>query len=75
LSDIDLLAEFWEEMLSEEEVAVRRAWARLSPQERPRVLAHLRAMAEEEGWQLSQRKAAQGALRFLESDPSRAAGG
>jgi hypothetical protein len=75
MSEIDLLAKFWEELLSEEEFAVRRAWARLSPEDQLHVLAHLRAMAEQEGWQPSQRDAARKALHFLESAPSRVAGG
>lgn len=69
-SELDFLAEFWKEMLSGEESVVRRAWDRLSPQEQPYVLAHLRAMANQEGWQLTQRQAARGALRFLERAPS-----
>ncbi|MGA2111854.1 MAG: hypothetical protein ABSG98_06860 [Anaerolineales bacterium] len=70
MDEIESLTELWEAMLSEEEVPVRLAWSRLSPEGQTSVLAHLRAMADEEGWQPSQRKAARAALRFLEPGPS-----
>lgn len=66
MGEIEPLGEFWEAMLSEEEVPVQLAWSRLSPEGQTSVLAHLRAMADEEGWQPSQRKAARAALRILE---------
>jgi len=69
MSEIESLGKVWEELLSEEEIPVRRAWSRLSPQDQASVLAHLRAMAEREGWQPAQQKAARAALRFLPPGP------
>jgi hypothetical protein len=71
MSEIEFLEGFWEAMLSEEEGPVRLAWSRLSPEGQTSVLAHLRAMADEEGWQASQRKAARAALRLLGCGPLR----
>jgi len=57
---------FWAEILSADSAHVRQAFARLAPDERHRVLDHLRRMADEEGWQPGQRQRAQAALAELE---------
>jgi hypothetical protein len=55
----------WNRLLSEEPELIRAAWNALTDGERKRLLHHLRAMAEEEGWQPGQRRAARAALRVL----------
>jgi hypothetical protein len=61
---------FWAEILSGDSARVRQAFARLAPDERHRVLDHLRRMADEEGWQPGQRRRARAALAAV--DDSRA---
>lgn len=60
------LEALWEDLLSREAERVQQAFATLGRDERQAVLAHLRVMATEPGWQPEQRLSAQAALEFLE---------
>jgi hypothetical protein len=63
--DID---ELWEELLSGDAARVRRAWHDLTDDEAEAVLAHLRRMSSEDGWQPGQRQAAAAALRAIRAE-------
>ncbi len=65
-SGIGDLAEFWEALLSSDPARIRRAWRSLSAEEAQLVRAHLRKMAQEDGWQPAQQQAAADALRVIE---------
>jgi hypothetical protein len=60
----------WAGLLSQRPPRIRRVWARLSQPERSSVLAHLRQMADGEGWQPAQRDAARSALDALAAQDS-----
>lgn len=62
------LEEFWGDLLSEEPLRITAAWLTLDIESQKVVYAHLQKMAFEDGWQDSQRKAAQAALLVLQ-DP------
>jgi hypothetical protein len=58
----------WSRLLSGKPELIRAAWDALSAGDREEVRRHLRAMAEEAGWQPGQRGAARAALECLEAD-------
>ncbi len=60
------LEEFWEYLLSRQPKRVRVALTTLNKHERQAVLAHLRRMVSEPGWQSGQRESARVALEVLE---------
>jgi len=57
--------DFWADVLSGEPAKLRGALSRLSTGEKAGVVAHLRRMASEAGWQAAQRMAARAALKAL----------
>jgi hypothetical protein len=57
---------FWDDVLSRDPGRIRAAFGRLSAGEEEAVLAHLRRMAAEAGWQDLQREGARVALRVVE---------
>jgi hypothetical protein len=57
----------WGQLLSRQAAQVRAAYAGLEPGERQAVVAHLRRMVSEAGWQPEQRRSARAALRALDS--------
>lgn len=59
------LERLWEQLLSKEPEQIRAAFRILDPASQRAVLAHLRRMAAEEGWQPAQRLSAQAALDAL----------
>jgi len=61
---------FWAEILSSDSERIHRVFDRLSADDAPSVIAHLRRMATEDGWQPAQRERARAALRALEPPPS-----
>ena len=61
------LQDFWDNLLSGQVDLVREAFRNLDPSEREAVLAHLRRMATETGWQREQAASAEAALRALEN--------
>jgi hypothetical protein len=63
---LNSLEALWENLLSRQAERVQGAFATLDGEERQVVLAHLRAMATEPGWQPEQSLSAQEALKFLE---------
>lgn len=62
----DALEALWDDLLSGQPERVRRAFGGLSEEERQAVMAHLRRMASESGWQPEQRESARLALAALE---------
>ena len=58
-------AVLWESLLSENPLRIQSVWESLGDAERQAVLRHLREMAAGEGWQASQRRAAEKALTIL----------
>ncbi len=62
------LEALWDGLLSRQPRQVRKAFASLESSEQKRVLAHLRRMVEEPGWQPEQRASAQAALDALEHE-------
>jgi hypothetical protein len=61
----NLLRDVWGELLSGEPNRVRIAFGGLEKTEQQAVLAHLKEMAEGEGWQEGQRESAQVALKVI----------
>lgn len=59
---------FWDAILSRQPDRIRAAYALLAADDRRKLIAHLRRMATEEGWQPQQRKSAQVALDTLAND-------
>jgi hypothetical protein len=55
----------WSRLLSEKPALIRAAWKTLKQEERESIRRHLHAMAHQEGWQPSQRKAARTAEECL----------
>ncbi len=64
----DPLEEFWNDLLSAEPERVRRAFYNLDNDTRNYVIAHLRRMASEAGWQAAQQSSARAALIALADD-------
>ena len=62
----DDLETFWEALLSADPARIRRAWRSLADDEAQAVLAHLKNMATEPGWQPVQQQAAAAALQILQ---------
>jgi hypothetical protein len=60
--DLDAL---WEALLSSDPARIRHVWGDLSDDESLAVLAHLRRMRDEDGWDPAQREAATTALNIL----------
>jgi hypothetical protein len=60
--DLELI---WDQLLSRKPGLVRTAFVNLDEDEQHAVLAHLRRMTSESGWQPSQRESAQAALEVL----------
>lgn len=60
------LEALWNDLLSRQPALVRTAFDTLDPNSQKTVLAHLRRMVAEEGWQPEQRTSAKAALRALE---------
>ena len=60
----------WDEILSRQPDTIRSAFSRLDPGDQQAVLAHLKRMASEDGWQAEQRTSATVAMQVLE-DQSR----
>jgi hypothetical protein len=61
---------FWAEILSAEADRIWRAFDHLTPEDGLRVMAHLRRMATEDGWQAAQRQRARTALDALDARPT-----
>ncbi len=61
------LEDFWDALLSRRPKRVRAAFLSLDDSSQKNVLAHLRIMVSEAGWQPEQRTSARIALRTLES--------
>ncbi|HEY5573318.1 MAG TPA: hypothetical protein VIK64_09935 [Anaerolineales bacterium] len=59
------LEEFWEYLLSGEPERVQVAIEDLDETQKPAVIAHLRRMASEAGWQPGQRDSARAALEII----------
>ncbi len=64
----DPLEILWDAILSRQPKQIRAAFAPLKPAERNHLLAHLKRMANEEGWHPEQRKSAQIALDTLSAE-------
>lgn len=62
MEDLEIL---WENLLSRRPARIRRAYARLIPEQQQSVRAHLQRMVEEDGWHAEQRLSAQAALQAL----------
>ena len=62
------LETLWDSLLSRQPDQVREAFSRLEGNEQKHILAHLRRMVTEPGWQPEQRASAQAALDALEQD-------
>jgi hypothetical protein len=60
----------WDEILSRQPDTIRSAFSTLDPGDQQAVLAHLKRMASEDGWQAEQRTSATVAMQVLE-DQSR----
>lgn len=56
---------FWEALLSSEPARIAAAWRSLAATEAQAVLAHLKKMTDEPGWQPVQQQAAADALRVI----------
>lgn len=61
----DPLEILWDAILSRKPKQIRAAFAALDAAERNHLVAHLKRMVSEEGWQPEQRKSAQVALDTL----------
>jgi hypothetical protein len=59
------LDEFWADLLSEEPLRITAAWITLDAESQGSVREHLQRMVSEDGWQESQREAAQVALEVI----------
>lgn len=60
---------FWSEILSEDPARVQGALRGMGEAERQAALAHLRRMAEEDGWSEAQSRRARTALAITAADP------
>lgn len=65
---IDHPQALWDELLSRQPERVRAAYASLETSERQAVIAHLKRMVHEPGWQSEQRISARAALTALQSE-------
>ena len=63
---IDLLASFWEDILSSQPDRIRWAFDGLSPDEQQKVLDHLQGMTSEPGWHPAQVKSAEIAIQVIQ---------
>ena len=59
------LERIWDGILSRNRKAIRDSFKALSEEDQATVMAHLKRMATEDGWQESQRTSAQAALDVL----------
>jgi hypothetical protein len=57
--------QLWEQLLSEKQALIRRAWESIDGEERAAVKRHLHAMSHETGWHPGQRCAALAALQCI----------
>jgi hypothetical protein len=63
---------FWSEMLSEDPARILGALRGMGEAERQAALAHLRRMAEEDGWSEAQSRRARAALAITAADSPKA---
>ena len=63
----ELLEELWNNLLSRQSELIREAFYSLDPPSQKTVLAHLKRMVSEAGWQPEQRTSARAALKVLEN--------
>lgn len=61
----ELLSHLWDDLLSGKPEKVNTAFSLLPKRDQKAVLAHLKDMAEGEGWQSGQRESARTALQYL----------
>jgi hypothetical protein len=64
------LEDLWDRLLSRDHQQIHAAFDSLTLSERNAVLAHLKRMAEETGWQADQRASALAALQVLQDLPA-----
>jgi hypothetical protein len=64
---LDPVELFWDHLLSRQPDQIRAAFQSIPPEAQQRVLAHLRAMLEDEGYAPEQRLSAQAALEVIET--------
>jgi hypothetical protein len=62
---MDNLEQIWSALLSSDPARIRHVWSELTDDESLAVLAHLRRMRDEPGWDPTQRDAAAQALAIL----------
>lgn len=62
---MDDLEKIWEAVLSGDPARIRRVWGELTDEECQAVLAHLRRMRDEPGWDPAQRDAAALAVNII----------
>jgi hypothetical protein len=70
----DPIQNFWDDLLSSEPDRIRAVFATLDWVTQSSALAHLHAMAEEDGWHPLQKASAQAALNVLETPPDQNSG-
>ena len=64
---MEILDQFWAELLSGDPIKIRNAWDSLADDERAAVREHLQRMQAEAGWQPSQCESAVAALQVIQS--------
>lgn len=64
---IDPVEQFWDNILSRQPERIRAAYASLDAADQKNLVAHLKTMVSEEGWQDEQRKSAQAALDVIQT--------
>lgn len=67
-SQLDEPEKLWEDLLSRQPYEIKAAYASLNPSDQKAVLAHLKRMVNEAGWQPEQRVSAGAALDVLLSE-------
>ena len=60
------LEQLWDEILSRQPEVIKSTFSTLNPDDKQAVLAHLKRMASEDGWQAEQRTSAKVAIHVLE---------
>lgn len=63
----DQIEYLWENLLSRQPDLIRATFVALNDSDRKAVLAHLRRMAKETGWQAEQKISAEAAIQALET--------
>ena len=61
----DPLEDFWDNLLSQDQLRIMAAWESLDPQSQEALLVHLQNMARGDGWLDIQRFSAQAALDVI----------